>query len=48
MLRLERNHAHVDMPVGDDGFGWNSIFIPNGLTRTLGEMNEKEFRGTTC
>ena len=24
-------------------FGWNPIFIPNGETRTLGEMSEKEF-----
>ncbi len=32
----------TDKPRGEDGFGWNVIFIPERATKTLGEMNEKE------
>lgn len=31
-------------PKGDSGFGWNRIFIPEGADRTLGEMEDSEFR----
>ncbi len=31
-------------PLGDDGFGWNPIFIPAGQTKTYAEMNEEETR----
>lgn len=31
-------------PAGDGGFGWNKIFIPEGSDKTLGEMEDKEFR----
>lgn len=31
-------------PRGSSGFGWNAIFIPNGSTKTLGEMDEDEFK----
>lgn len=30
-------------PRGDDGFGWNPIFIPETGTKTMGEMTEVEF-----
>ena len=30
-----------DLPRGN-GYSWNNIFIPNGFTTTLGEMNEDE------
>ena len=30
-------------PRGDAGFGWNPIFIPEGETLTLGEMDDKTF-----
>ena len=30
-------------PKGDSEFGWNSIFIPLGADKTLGEMEESEF-----
>jgi XTP/dITP diphosphohydrolase len=29
-------------PKGDNGFGWDPIFIPDGETRTFGEMTETE------
>jgi non-canonical purine NTP pyrophosphatase (RdgB/HAM1 family) len=31
-------------PQGDTGFGWNSIFIPNGMEKTLGEMDDTTFK----
>ncbi len=31
-------------PRGDSGFGWNQIFIPEGSNKTLGEMNEQDFK----
>lgn len=31
-------------PKGDNGFGWNPIFIPEGSSQTLGEMNEETFK----
>jgi inosine triphosphate pyrophosphatase len=34
-------HGIVVPPRGDE-FGWNSIFQPNGHTRTFGEMSDKE------
>jgi non-canonical purine NTP pyrophosphatase (RdgB/HAM1 family) len=34
----------ADKPKGKSGFGWNVIFIPNGSTQTLGEMNDVEFK----
>lgn len=33
-----------DTPKGDNGFGWNQLFIPEGAAQTLGEMNDEEFR----
>jgi len=29
-------------PKGNDGFGWNPIFIPNGALKTYAEMDEEE------
>lgn len=29
-------------PIGDQGFGWDPIFIPDGETRTFGEMTMEE------
>lgn len=29
-------------PRGENIFGWNPIFIPNGWTKTLAEMNDEE------
>jgi|SRR5579871_2064416 len=29
-------------PSGDDGFGWNCVFIPEGQSKTNAEMTEKE------
>lgn len=29
-------------PKGDDGFGWNGIFIPVGSAKTNAQMNEEE------
>ena len=30
-------------PIGDSGFGWNVVFIPNGQQLTLGQMDESTF-----
>lgn len=30
-------------PRGDEGFGWNPIFIPETSDKTMGEMTEAEF-----
>jgi non-canonical purine NTP pyrophosphatase (RdgB/HAM1 family) len=30
-------------PKGDEGFGWNPLFIPDGETLTLGEMDAERF-----
>ncbi|HVX58216.1 MAG TPA: non-canonical purine NTP pyrophosphatase [Candidatus Saccharimonadales bacterium] len=31
-----------DHPTGQDGFGFNSVFIPEGTTKTNAQMNEEE------
>ncbi len=31
-------------PRGDNGFGWNRIFIPKGSSKTLGEMDDATFK----
>jgi non-canonical purine NTP pyrophosphatase (RdgB/HAM1 family) len=33
----------ADQPRGDEGFGWNPIFIPEGQSLTMGEMSEEQF-----
>jgi non-canonical purine NTP pyrophosphatase (RdgB/HAM1 family) len=33
-----------DHPKGDEGYGWNPIFIPEGASKTLGEMDDIEFK----
>ncbi len=33
----------ADAPRGDNGFGWNQVFIPNGQSKTLGEMDDTKF-----
>lgn len=32
----------VDKPLGDKGFGWDSIFIPNGSDKTFAQMLPQE------
>ena len=32
----------ADQPKGDNGFGWDPIFIPEGSTKTWGEMKPDE------
>ena len=32
------------MPLGESGFGWNRVFIPEGSTLTLGQMDEAAFK----
>jgi non-canonical purine NTP pyrophosphatase (RdgB/HAM1 family) len=36
-----RGHI-ADHPRGENGFGWDPIFIPAGYTRTRGEMTQQE------
>ena len=33
-----------EKPHGEDGFGWNKVFIPEGSSVTLGEMDEETFK----
>lgn len=33
-----------EIPTGAEGFGWNPIFIPNGSSQTLGEMDDETFK----
>lgn len=33
-----------DHPRGDEGFGWNPIFMPKDSSKTLGEMDDKTFK----
>jgi non-canonical purine NTP pyrophosphatase (RdgB/HAM1 family) len=35
-------------PRGTYGFGWNAIFIPEGSTKTYGEMTDDEVRPFSC
>lgn len=32
----------AEVPAGNGGFGWDTIFIPNGLDKTFGEMRPEE------
>lgn len=34
--------GEIVKPTGDKGFGWDSIFQPNGHSKTFAEMEEKE------
>ncbi|PIT88994.1 MAG: non-canonical purine NTP pyrophosphatase, partial [Candidatus Levybacteria bacterium CG10_big_fil_rev_8_21_14_0_10_36_7] len=34
--------GEIVYPRGNNGFGWNPIFQPNGETRTFGEMSLEE------
>lgn len=38
----------ADAPAGSAGFGWDSIFIPDGYEKTRGEMNEEELTATSA
>lgn len=36
-------NGHIsDKPHGDDGFGWNCIFVPSGADKTYAEMDGEE------
>jgi len=44
-LKLFEGELHGSMPQnprGDDGFGWNCVFIPKGQDKTNAEMSEAE------
>ena len=34
-------------PQGERGFGWDPIFIPEGFTKTWGEMSPEEQKETS-
>ena len=38
----EINGTVADLPKGERGFGWDPIFIPEGKTKTWGEMEAEE------
>ncbi|MEX0918322.1 MAG: non-canonical purine NTP pyrophosphatase [Candidatus Paceibacterota bacterium] len=37
----------AETPKGERGFGWDPIFIPEGHTKTWGEMDTEEQKGTS-
>jgi non-canonical purine NTP pyrophosphatase (RdgB/HAM1 family) len=40
--------GHIsDKPRGDGGFGWDAIFIPEGLTQTRAEQNEVDYSASS-
>lgn len=44
-LKLFEGQLNGTMPLhprGDDDFGWNSVFIPEGQNKTNAEMNDEE------
>lgn len=34
--------GQIVAPIGEKGFGWDSIFLPNGFTKTFGELSLEE------
>lgn len=42
MFEGEAKGSIADQPRGREGFGWDPIFIPDGWTRTWGEMSPEE------
>lgn len=43
----EREGSIAPAPRGTNGFGWDSIFIPNGSHKTWAEMTDEESRETS-
>ena len=37
----------AEQPKGNNGFGWDAIFIPNGYFMTRGEMTDKDYDATS-
>ena len=35
-----------DVPMGEGGYGWDKIFIPNGYTQTRAQMSEEDDQKT--
>ena len=44
---IQQKGIITDNPRGENGFGWNSIFIPDGETKTFAEMDEEEQKNTS-
>lgn len=38
----EMRGKFTDKPKGENGFGWDKVFIPDGFTKTFAEMSRKE------
>ena len=48
-----RSKGSIVLPRGSNGFGWDTIFLPEGEERTFGEMSREEkkaisMRGKAC
>jgi len=41
------NGSIANSPKGESGFGWDPIFIPEGCTKTWGEMTSEEQKDTS-
>jgi non-canonical purine NTP pyrophosphatase (RdgB/HAM1 family) len=46
-FHAERVGYIAEYPRGDNNFGWNAIFIPEGETRTYAELSDDEFRSVS-
>jgi non-canonical purine NTP pyrophosphatase (RdgB/HAM1 family) len=38
----EVNGRIANTPKGDNGYGWDPVFIPNGIDKTYAQMNDEE------
>lgn len=43
----ESMEGEIVEPAGENGYGWDCLFVPNGYDKTLAEMNDEEKRGAT-
>lgn len=47
LFSAEQKGSIADRPKGEQGFGWDSIFIPDGCQKTWAEMDYEEQRKTS-
>jgi inosine/xanthosine triphosphate pyrophosphatase family protein len=42
MFEGEAQGTIADFPYGEEGFGWDPVFIPSGWDKTWGQMTKEE------